>query len=173
MSFCLTSLMILSSAILPVLFVSSFRSGSRLNLSRISGFISSIASLFSTTKVLFSSNRSSYCTAWFILFISFPCLTCSMVFSTCSGVRFSNLTLASSWFCCSVLIGYLIFILISSVFAAVNLLKLDKRHLIFDLAYCFFVTDCCEKGKYKELLKGNNNKRISWTIFCIHFVLLE
>ena len=103
-----------SSATLPILmlslfflFVSSFRNSScsavfifcDLKKScRISNYISAITSLFSNTKVSFYSNRSSCCTIWFILFILFPCLTCSMVFYICSWVTFSNLTLASYGF---------------------------------------------------------------------------
>ena len=137
MSFGLIFLMIWFSALLPILmfslfflFVFSFSSGSLSsmfmfyvlkNFSRISIVTSSITILFSITMVSFSSNRSSCSTGRFVLFFPFPCLTYSMMFCTCSGVRFSNLSLASSRFCRSVFMGCLIFVLIFSIFEAVNL----------------------------------------------------
>ena len=131
--------MIWSSAILPILilslfflFVSSFRSGSRSsmfmfcvlkNSCRTSSFISSIAFFNCLLLPLFHSHQIVPLVVQVDLYYSFHfpvllVLWCSLL---ALELGFFNLILAFSGFCCFVFIGCLIFILISSVSAAVNI----------------------------------------------------
>ena len=138
MSFNFISLMIWSRAILPILmlslfflFVSSFRNGSCSSM-----FIFCVLKNYSRISVFYFFNcllvfyykgliflKSFLLLHRLIIYIiySFPCLTYFMVFFTCYRVKISCLTREYSVFFRSVFIGCLIFILISSISAAVNL----------------------------------------------------